>query len=190
MKGFTDSTKMQSGHNFTRTSVSVPSHQRAMPAKRAMPPTTMSDAPMVDSAPAPSGALAVGLSPTGYAPRMARMTLKQTGKMGVRPPRTSQVEPTDGNENGFAKGGHITAAKRKGLPKSEFGLPGERKYPVDTPGRAANAKARAAQMVDKGKLSESSKAKIDAKADAVLRKARGGIARDPRTPMISPKSGC
>jgi hypothetical protein len=37
----------------------------------------------------------------------------------------------------------VTAARRRSLPKSAFGLPDERKYPLDTPGRAANAKARA-----------------------------------------------
>ena len=66
----------------------------------------------------------------------------------------------------------LDAAKRKKIPKKEFGLPGERKYPVDTRGRAANAKARASQMVKKGKLSPASKAKIDAKADKVLGKKK------------------
>lgn len=66
----------------------------------------------------------------------------------------------------------MEAKKRKSLPKSEFGMPGERKYPVDTHARAANAKARASQMVKKGKLSESSKAKIDSKANKVLGKSK------------------
>lgn len=64
----------------------------------------------------------------------------------------------------------LTAAKRKKLPKNEFALPAEKKYPVDTKGRAANAKARATQMVKAGKLSPSSKSKIDAKANKVLGK--------------------
>lgn len=64
----------------------------------------------------------------------------------------------------------LKAAKRKKLPKSEFGLPGERKYPVNDKAHARNAKARASQMVKKGKLSPSSKAKIDAKANMVLGK--------------------
>jgi hypothetical protein len=38
---------------------------------------------------------------------------------------------------------------------------------------AANAKARAAQMVKKGKLSESEKKKIDAKANKKLRAKKG-----------------
>lgn len=191
MKGFTNSTKMQVGHNFPApSSVMVPAHTRAMPMRQ--PPTTMSDTPITDATPGMAVAppSVKGLSPTGYAPRMPRLTLKANGKTGVRPARTSQVEPTDGNEDGFAKGGRIDAAKRKGLPKSEFGLPGSRKYPMPDRSHAANAKARATQMVNAGKLSESSKAKIDSKADRVLGKARGGPVRDPRTPMISPKSGC
>jgi len=39
----------------------------------------------------------------------------------------------------------LTTKARKALPKSEFALPSERKYPVDTKARAANAKARAQQ---------------------------------------------
>lgn len=66
----------------------------------------------------------------------------------------------------------MKASKRKSLPKSKFGLPGSRKYPVDTPKRAANAKARAAQMVKKGKLSKSSQTKINAKANRVLGKGK------------------
>ncbi len=65
---------------------------------------------------------------------------------------------------------HITAKKRASLPKSDFGLPGQRKYPVDTRARAANAKARATQQVKKGNLSPASAAKIRAKANRVLGK--------------------
>lgn len=66
----------------------------------------------------------------------------------------------------------LTSKGRKNLPKSEFALPGERKYPVDTKARAANAKSRASQMEAKGKLSASEKAKIDAKADKKLGKKK------------------
>lgn len=66
----------------------------------------------------------------------------------------------------------LTAAKRKKIPKSEFGLPGEKKYPMPDKEHAINAKARATQMVAKGKLSESSKSKIDAKANKVLGKSK------------------
>jgi hypothetical protein len=69
----------------------------------------------------------------------------------------------------------LTSKQRNKLPKSDFGLPGEGKYPMPDKAHAANAKARATQMVKKGKLSSSSKAKIDAKANRVLDKGpRGG----------------
>jgi hypothetical protein len=64
----------------------------------------------------------------------------------------------------------LTAAKRKKIPSSKFGLPDEKKYPMPDKSHAANAKSRATQMVNKGKLSQSEKSKIDAKADKVLGK--------------------
>ncbi len=66
----------------------------------------------------------------------------------------------------------LNAKRRNALPSSEFALPKSRKYPVDTKARAANAKARASEMENKAKLSASSKAKIDAKADRVLAKGK------------------
>lgn len=68
----------------------------------------------------------------------------------------------------------LTSQKRNKLPKSDFGLPGEKKYPMPDKAHAANAKARATQMVNKGKLSPSSKSKIDAKANRVLDKGKRG----------------
>lgn len=76
----------------------------------------------------------------------------------------------------------LTSKQRKKLEKksSNFALPGkgdqEDKYPVvnaqGKPSRshAANAKARATQMYNKGKLSEAQRSKINKKADAVLEK--------------------
>lgn len=64
----------------------------------------------------------------------------------------------------------LKAARRNALPKSEFGLPGSRKYPMPDRSHAANAKARATQMVKRGKLSAASAAKIRAKANRVLGK--------------------
>lgn len=66
----------------------------------------------------------------------------------------------------------MKASRRKKLKSSQFGLPGSRRYPVDTKKRAANAKARATQMVKKGKLSPSSAAKIRARANKRLAKKR------------------
>ncbi len=66
----------------------------------------------------------------------------------------------------------LTTKARKAIPKSEFGLPGSKRYPMPDRAHAANAKARASQMVKAGKLSESSKSKIDAKANRVLAKKK------------------
>lgn len=66
----------------------------------------------------------------------------------------------------------LTTAKRNKIPKKEFGLPGERKYPIEDKSHARNAKARASQMENEGKLSAGSKAKIDAKADRILNKGK------------------
>lgn len=63
----------------------------------------------------------------------------------------------------------LTTKKRNALPKSKFAEPSDRKYPVDTRARAANAKARASEMEHKGKLSPAEKRKIDTKADKVLK---------------------
>ncbi len=66
----------------------------------------------------------------------------------------------------------LTAKVRNKIPKKEFGLPGEKKYPIEDKAHARNAKARASEMEKKGKLSASSKAKIDAKADKKLGKKK------------------
>lgn len=65
----------------------------------------------------------------------------------------------------------LNAKKRKKLKKSTFGLPGERKYPMPDKSHAANAKARAKQMLDKGRLSKSAYARIIAKANRMLGKS-------------------
>ena len=68
----------------------------------------------------------------------------------------------------------LTTKARNKLKKSTFGLPGEKKYPMPDKAHAANAKARATQMVKKGKLSSSSKAKIFAKANKILNTSKKG----------------
>lgn len=62
----------------------------------------------------------------------------------------------------------LKAAARNKIPASKFGLPGSRKYPMPDRSHAANAKARATQMVKRGKLSAASAAKIRAKANKLL----------------------
>lgn len=64
----------------------------------------------------------------------------------------------------------LDTAERKHIRKSEFGLPGSRKYPMPDRSHAANAKARATQMVKRGKLSAASAEKIRAKANRILGK--------------------
>lgn len=64
----------------------------------------------------------------------------------------------------------LKAKTRKALPASDFGEPGQRKYPMPDKAHAANAKARATQMVKKGKLSPSAATKIKAKANRKLGK--------------------
>lgn len=66
----------------------------------------------------------------------------------------------------------LSPKKRESLPKSDFGLPGSRSYPMPDASHARNAKARASQQANKGNLSQSAKAKIDAKADKVLEQKR------------------
>jgi len=62
----------------------------------------------------------------------------------------------------------LKAKTRNALAERAFGLPGQRKYPMPDRAHAANAKARATQMVSRGKLSATSAAKIKAKANRIL----------------------
>ena len=62
----------------------------------------------------------------------------------------------------------LKSKARNALPASTFGLPGKRAYPMPDRSHAANAKARASQMVNAGKLSTSAKSQIDTKANKIL----------------------
>jgi len=64
----------------------------------------------------------------------------------------------------------LTTKKRDAEPKSDFGLPEERKYPMPDKSHARNAKARASQQLHEGNLTKTEKAKIDRKADRMLDK--------------------
>ncbi len=66
----------------------------------------------------------------------------------------------------------MKAAKRKKLKKSQFGLPGKRKYPMPDKSHAVNAKARAKQQRKRGKLSKSAYEKVVAKANRVIRRSK------------------
>jgi len=64
----------------------------------------------------------------------------------------------------------LSSHSRNALADRAFGLPGRRAYPMPDRSHAANAKARATQMVKAGKLSAGSAAKIRAKANRILGK--------------------
>lgn len=72
----------------------------------------------------------------------------------------------------------LTAAQRKKVPKSKQGLPKKKgpeggapkgNYPMPDKAHARNAKSRASEMYNKGKLSKAQKDKIDAKANKILK---------------------
>lgn len=62
----------------------------------------------------------------------------------------------------------LNAARRNKLPKSSFGLPGERKYPMPDASHAADAKGRAKQMLKRGKISSAEYGRIVGKANRKL----------------------
>jgi hypothetical protein len=66
----------------------------------------------------------------------------------------------------------VLAKDEKKLKRSQFGLPGQRKYPMPDKEHAANAKGRAKQQLKKGKLSRSAYEKIVAKANRILKPAK------------------
>jgi hypothetical protein len=63
----------------------------------------------------------------------------------------------------------LRANTRNKLPKSRFAEPAERKYPIEDKAHARNAKARASQAVNAGRMSKAEEAKIDKKADKVIK---------------------
>lgn len=61
----------------------------------------------------------------------------------------------------------LTAGRRNALKDSQFAGP-DRSYPIPDASHAANAKSRATQAVNAGRISPSTKAHIDAKANKKL----------------------
>lgn len=59
---------------------------------------------------------------------------------------------------------------RNKLPAKDFAEPEKRAYPIEDKPHARNAKARASQAVKAGRMSKAEAAKIDRKADAVLKR--------------------
>ena len=59
---------------------------------------------------------------------------------------------------------------RKKLPAKDFAEPKKRAYPIEDKAHARNAKARASQAANAGRISKAEAKRIDKKADAVLKK--------------------
>ena len=66
----------------------------------------------------------------------------------------------------------LTSKSRSKLPAAKFALPEQKKYPINDKAHAQNAKARASEMENKGKISASTKAKIDRASDRVIKKGK------------------
>jgi len=66
----------------------------------------------------------------------------------------------------------LSAKQRKSIPKSEYGLPDEKKYPMPDKAHARHAKARASQQQNKGTITTAAEKKIERKADTVLGKSK------------------
>jgi hypothetical protein len=64
----------------------------------------------------------------------------------------------------------LNTAGRRRLPASDFAEPSKRAYPVEDKAHACNAKARASQAANAGRMSKAEERKIDKKADTVLKK--------------------
>jgi hypothetical protein len=65
---------------------------------------------------------------------------------------------------------NLSEKQRDKLPDSKFGLPEEHKYPMPDKAHARNAKARASQQQNAGRITAAEERKIDRKADKVLGK--------------------
>ena len=63
----------------------------------------------------------------------------------------------------------LSTKSRNKLPAKDFAEPKQRAYPIEDKPHARNAKARASQAVNAGRMSKAEAAKIGTKADAVLK---------------------
>lgn len=64
----------------------------------------------------------------------------------------------------------LSAHVRNAYGPAKFALPGKRAFPIPDKAHAADAKARASEEANKGRLTAAQKAEIDRKADAVLKR--------------------
>jgi hypothetical protein len=68
----------------------------------------------------------------------------------------------------------LRASTRNKLKKSQFAEPEKKAYPIEDKAHAKNAKARASQAQNAGRMSKAEEARIDRAADKVL---KGGKAK-------------
>jgi hypothetical protein len=89
--------------------------------------------------------------------------------VAVLPPFCGRIlrggAPTNLKESCMAK---LTAKRRNALPKSKFGEPGARKYPMPDKSTPRTPRRARAQQVKKGNLSPAEKSRIVAKANRIL----------------------
>jgi hypothetical protein len=64
----------------------------------------------------------------------------------------------------------LTTKTRENLPDSAFAEPDKRAYPIEDKAHARNAKTRASQAVNAGRMSPAEEREIDKRADEVLKK--------------------
>lgn len=64
----------------------------------------------------------------------------------------------------------LSEADREKLPASKFAEPEKRAYPIEDAAHAKNAKARASQAANAGRMSQAEARRIDERADAVIDK--------------------
>ena len=62
----------------------------------------------------------------------------------------------------------LTTNERDHLPAKDFAELEKRAYPIEDKAHARNAKARASQAANAGRISKAEEAKIDKRADRVL----------------------
>lgn len=79
----------------------------------------------------------------------------------------------------------LTTKARNKLPAGDFAGPG-RSYPVEDASHAKNAKARASQAENAGRMSKAEESKIDAKANTVLGAHGNGHSRGTQGTAASP----
>lgn len=65
----------------------------------------------------------------------------------------------------------LSTNKRNALADQAFGLPDKRAYPMPDASHARNAKARAAEEFNRGRITAAEKARIERKADEILARA-------------------